>query len=211
MSDGQVVTTNVGRTDSSSSSSSSSSSAYTDSSSSYTDSSSSKKSGWVSDAYGKQYLDSQGEYITGWKEISGKQYYFDDGGGELSDDEAYEKIIALKDSYPEGMSWTNDNSYQSGYRTGYGCAGFAFMVQDAVFGKNTKKTTSTTLDWDALRVGDHIRMENVSGGEHSVIILSIDDNSITLCEGNYNFSIHWGRTVTQEELEEKFIYHETCY
>lgn len=116
------MTTNVGRTDSSSSSSSSSSSAYTDSSSSYTDSSSSKKSGWVSDAYGKQYLDSQGEYITGWKEISGKQYYFDDGGGELSDDEAYEKIIALKDSYPEGMSWTNDNSYQSGYRTGYGCA-----------------------------------------------------------------------------------------
>lgn len=45
MSNGQVVTTNVGRTDSSSSSSSSSSSAYTDSSSSYTDSSSSKKSG----------------------------------------------------------------------------------------------------------------------------------------------------------------------
>lgn len=85
------------------------------------------------------------------------------------------------------------------------------MVQDAVFGKNAKKTTSTTLDWDALRVGDHLRVKNTIGGEHSVIILSVDGDSITLCEGNYNSSIHWGRTMTQEELEEDFIYRETCY
>lgn len=262
VSGGQVVTKNVGRS-SSQSSSSSSSSSYN--SSSYTSNSSTKKSGWVSDDYGKQYLDSEGEYITGWKKISGKQYYFDDDGyaltgyqdiddveylfsdtgalirqvtptdssvtnsnagngitppntsGEssntstkstLSDDEAYEKIIALQASYPEGMLWTNDNSYHSGNRTGYGCAGFAFMVQDAVFGKGAKKTTLTTLNWDDLRVGDHLR---VLGGGHSVIILSIDGDSITLCEGNYNSSIHWGRTMSQEELEEEFVYRETCY
>lgn len=132
-------------------------------------------------------------------------------GSTLSDEEAYEKIIALKDSYPEGMTWTNDNSHRSGNRIGYGCAGFAFMVQDTVFGTNAKKTKTSDLYWDELRVGDHLRVQNNMGGEHSVMILAVDSDSITLCEGNFNSSIHWGRTMTPEELEEDFIYRETCY
>ena len=43
------------------------------------------------------------------------------------------------------------------------------------------------------------------------MILAVDSDSITLCEGNFNSSIHWGRTMTPEELEEDFIYRETCY
>lgn len=126
----------------------------------------------------------------------------------LSDDEAYDKIVALMDSYPEGMKWTNSNLYQSGNRSGYGCAGFAFMVQDSVFGKGAPKSTVRQLVWEDLRVGDHLR---VSNGGHSVIVLGIDDDSVTLCEGNYNSSIHWGRTMSRERLEQEFSYRETCY
>lgn len=246
ISGGQVMTKNVKTT--------------TDTSSSFSSNSSSlKDKGWEEDPVGRRYKDSEGIYVSGWRKINGKQYYFGNGdyavtgyqeidgvkyyfsnSGEmmrtvtstsaddsdntnntnnssvsadssLSDDEAYEKIISLKGSYPEGMRWTNDNSHRSGNRVGYGCAGFAFMVQDSVFGVNAKKTQTTTLNWDELRVGDHLRVQNNMGGEHSVIILSIDDESVTLCEGNFNSSIHWGRTMTREELEDDFIYRETCY
>lgn len=234
-------------------------------------SSSSEDKGWETDPIGRRYKDSDGNYVSGWWKINGKQYYFGNGqyavtgyqeidgvkyyfsgSGEmmrtvttasdtdsantdtsnanphsystdntnntsvstnsaLSDEEAYEKIISLKSSYPEGMSWTNDNSHRSGNRVGYGCAGFAFMVQDSVFGVNAKKTQTTTLNWGELRVGDHLRVQNNMGGEHSVILLSVGSDSVTLCEGNFNSSVHWGRTMTKKELEKDFIYRETCY
>lgn len=135
----------------------------------------------------------------------------DSSVSELTDEEAYKKIIALKKDYPEGMKWNNSNSYVSGYRIGYGCAGFAFMVQDAVFGKEAKKTRYDTLEWDMLRVGDHLRIYNSIGGEHSIIVLTIEDDYITICEGNYSSSIHWKRKITLDDLEENFIYRETCY
>ena len=45
-------------------------------------------------------------------------------------------MIAKKDEYPEGMKWTNANSYQwkgGIYSKGAGCAGFTFMLSDACF------------------------------------------------------------------------------
>lgn len=129
------------------------------------------------------------------------------GGSDLTDEEAYKKIIALKKSYPEGKKWTNSNSYGHGY----GCAGFAFLVQDKVFGSSAKRTTYHELDWYNLRVGDHLRIDNSMGGEHSVIVLTIEDDFITVTEGNYNSSIHWGREISMDELEEVFIYQQTCY
>ena len=70
------------------------------------------------------------------------------------------------------------------------------------------KTPVNQLVWEDLRVGDHLR---VSYGGHSVIVLGIESDSITICEGNYNSSIHWGRTMSREELEAEFIYRQTCY
>ena len=132
-------------------------------------------------------------------------------GSSLTDEEAYKKIIALKKDYPEGKKWNNSNSFQRGYTTGYGCAGFVFLVQNKVFGANASFTRVDSLDWDELRVGDHIRMYNGAGGEHSVIVLTIEDDYITITEGNYNSSIHWGRKITMDDLEDEFIYRETYY
>lgn len=46
--------------------------------------------------------------------------------------QAYTAMMALKDDYPEGMRWTNDNFYEwkgGIYYGGYGCAGFAFLQE----------------------------------------------------------------------------------
>ncbi len=125
------------------------------------------------------------------------------GGSLLTDEEAYERIIAMKDDYPEGMSWTNSNRYSNGY----GCAGFAFLVQDTVFGKGSSRKYYD-LDWSEVRVGDHLR---INYDTHSVIVLTIGDDYITVCEGNYNSSIHWGRRISKSSLENGFAYRETRY
>ncbi|MCI8454721.1 MAG: hypothetical protein HFE84_08930 [Lachnospiraceae bacterium] len=255
-----------------------------------------EKNGWRQDADGRQYLNTKGVPVTGFKKISGKRYCFgedgymltgyqevdgqeyyffadgeqatktvhssedgvyyvidkteyyivdivdeddwkeykkeadresvdvskvvneknevsktDESGSSLTDDEAYKKITALKKNWPEGKKWDNSNSYRSVNRIGYGCAGFAFMVQDEVFGKDAARTRHDELEWDELRVGDHLRIYNNIGGEHSVIVLKVEDDSVTICEGNYNASIHWGREMTMDYLEGVFIYRETYY
>lgn len=112
--------------------------------------------------------------------------------------EVYEKMIALKANYPEGMRWTNDNFYewQGGiYSGGYGCVGFAFILSDAVFGKLPARKHT---DFNNIQVGDIIRVNNDT---HSVVILKIDETTVTLAEGNYNSSIHWERVLTFEQLK----------
>ena len=130
---------------------------------------------------------------------------------DITESEAQEKILALKSSYPEGMKWDNSNRYASGNRIGYGCAGFAYLVQDSVFGKNGSVTRYSDFDPDNIRIGDHIRIYNGSGGEHSVIVLDVLSDGVELVEGNYNSSIHWGRTMSFDKLEENFIYLESRY
>ena len=83
--------------------------------------------------------------------------------------QAYDRMIALKNQYPEGTSWTNSNGYfwQGAPIQGYGCAAFAFMLSDAAFGDRSAYRFDT-INYDALKVGDILRMNNDS---HSVIIL----------------------------------------
>lgn len=132
-------------------------------------------------------------------------------GTDISEEEARDKILAMESSYPEGMKWNNSNKYVTGNMTGYGCAGFAFLVQDTVFGKGGKTTKYTDFDPNNIHIGDHFRVYNGMGGEHSVIILDVFDDGVELVEGNYNSSIHWGREMSFDELESDFIYQETRY
>lgn len=118
------------------------------------------------------------------------------------DQEIYNAMIAMKSSYPEGMHWTNANSYDWNggiYNTGYGCAGFAFILSDAAFGKlPARKIEGSELRSYSIRVGDILRMNNDS---HSVIVLEIAEGGVTVAEGNYNSSIHWGRFIPESELK----------
>ena len=128
----------------------------------------------------------------------------------LDEKSIYNAMIAFKSQYPEGTPWTNDNSYvwNGGiYKTGYGCAGFAFMLSDAAFGKlPARKIVSANVS--DIRVGDILRINNDS---HSVIVLQITDEGVVLAEGNYNRSVHWGRKLTWAETKNTLTYIMTRY
>lgn len=127
----------------------------------------------------------------------------------LSDEYIYNAVMGMQDEYPEGTPWTNANSYMWGYNAvislgyssygGYGCMGFAIMASDVVFGKDTP--VYQYYDKSQIRVGDILRINNDT---HSVIAIKIDGNMITIAEGNYNSSIHYGRVIDIDKSN--FVY-----
>lgn len=127
-------------------------------------------------------------------------------GAELTEEGVYQSLISMKSVYPEGMTWTNDNFYSPYYHyktgskypvtyTGYGCAGFVFHLSNVAFGDLPDREH---YDWDDIRVGDILRINNNS---HSVIVLGVDGDTITVAEGNYNSIIHWGRRLSRKALK----------
>lgn len=115
--------------------------------------------------------------------------------------EVYETLIGLQDEYPEGMAWTNDNMYAwNGSNTvGYGCVAFAFTLSDAAFGE---LPATEHTDTSNIRVGDILRINNDT---HSVIVLKVEGNNITIAEGNYNSSVHWGRVLKLSSTQIDYI------
>lgn len=116
---------------------------------------------------------------------------------DLSAETVYQKLIAFKETYPEGTPYTNDDSYRWNggiFSIGYGCAGFAFMLSDGAFGDLPAREFT---DYTQLRVGDLLRMNN---DMHTVVVLEIKDNYIVVAEGNYNYSVHWGRRIPMSEV-----------
>ena len=118
-----------------------------------------------------------------------------------SDECLYEKMIAKQSEYPEGMHWNNDNCYDwkggGGYGRGCGCAGFAFILSDVCFGDIKARQIQPCPN--IYKVGDIVRINN---DQHSVIILKIDSSmeQITIAEGNYGETIHWGRTFKFQSM-----------
>ncbi len=125
----------------------------------------------------------------------------------LTEENVYNAMAALKSEYPEGMSWTNGNRYDgtviywdlnmNGWaKGGLGCAGFAWILSDAAFGD-----LPATVDRDtgSVRVGDILR---INQDTHSVVVLERDGDTVTVAEGNFNYSIHWGRKLSLSELAE---------
>ncbi len=126
----------------------------------------------------------------------------------LTQKQAQNRLLALVDKYPEGMSWTNENHsyYWEAINTYcYGCIAFAGELSDKVFGKDAKVTTHK--NFDKIKVGDHIRI----GGYHSVIVLAKGPDEILVAEGNYNSSVHWGREITKRELKSSGFYVQSRY
>ena len=119
---------------------------------------------------------------------------------DLSEEAVYNRMIAKKTEYPEGMSWTNANYYAWNggiYSGGYGCAGFAFILSDAAFG-NLPARILSDKSFSQIRTGDILRVNNDG---HSVVVLEVYSSYVVIAEGNYNSSIHWGRILTKENLE----------
>lgn len=160
--------------------------------------------GVTSNGYFRILLDGQTLYVHGIGLNAGEMpnAVSDTAGG------VYDKIIAQKANYPEGMAWTNDNfySWKGGiYSAGFGCAAFAFAVSDAAFGD---APAVMHTDYNNIRVGDILRVEHDT---HSVIVLEVKADSVIVAEGNYNESIHWGREIPKSELIDEGSYIMTRY
>ncbi len=132
-----------------------------------------------------------------------------DGTGIPTPLEAYDIMIAMRDDYPEGMTWTDASSgtyrWQGGSgeqgeiaAQGTGCVNFAFRLSDAVFGSlPARMRRAGTFQFTDVKAGDILRVNNNS---HSVIVLQTNDDTVVIAEGNYNKSIHWGRILTRDEV-----------
>lgn len=122
----------------------------------------------------------------------------------------YNRMIAKKEEYPEGMRYTNADYYRwnGGYYSGgYGCAAFAFLLSDAAFGTLPARFVEEN-SFAAIRVGDILRVNNDT---HSVIVLEVHSDYVIIAEGNYNSSIHWGRKLTKANVENSLTYIMTRY
>lgn len=126
----------------------------------------------------------------------------------LEPEDIYDAMTALKKKYPTGKKWNNDNYYgwNGGiFSGGYGCAGFAFMLSDAAFGSLRARKHK---DFDNIRVGDILRIKKDT---HSVVVLEIKGDTITVAEGNFNDAVKWGRTFTKSEIKKIGTYVITRY
>lgn len=121
-----------------------------------------------------------------------------------TEEEVTEAILALKIQYPEGTPWSNEsNTYSMSFPgityIGYGCVAFAYLLSDAAFGIGVLPPTEITdVKFEDVRSGDILRLNNDT---HSVIVVKALDDSVEIAEGNYNYSVHWGRILTKAEVE----------
>ena len=130
-------------------------------------------------------------------------------GCGLTGEAVCQAILAQKTRYPEGMIWTDNDSYfwNINNTKGYGCAAFAFILSDAAFGTLPSRTLSD-VTIDDLRVGDILRMDKDT---HSAVVLEVYEDHVVLAEGNYNSSVHWGRVFTAQEIASSVDYAITRY
>lgn len=128
--------------------------------------------------------------------------------------EVYNRIIAMQEHYPEGLTWTNYVPYGNGplgssytwkggriagnVTSGVGCAAFTFILSDIAFGTLPARTINGgTFAFEDVRVGDILR---IYGNSHSVIVLQTSPVGVVVAEANYNSSVHWGRALSKADV-----------
>lgn len=122
--------------------------------------------------------------------------------------EVYNTLMSFESKYPQGTPWGNDKyfTWKGGtYSTGYGCAGFAFMLSDAAFG-NLPAKFLRTFNPSTVQVGDILHYNN-----HFIVVLERASNGFIVAEGNVNQQVMWGRLITDAEIRANFEHHITRY
>lgn len=129
--------------------------------------------------------------------------------------EAYDAMTALKETYPEGMKWTNFEPYGSngelgdaytwnggavyGAKSAVGCMAFAFILSDATFDNLPARVIEKgSFTFEDVKVGDILR---INSNSHSVVVLRKSAGGVTVAEANYNSSVHWGRSMSAAAVE----------
>ena len=127
-------------------------------------------------------------------------------GAEKTESNVASWLNELRRVYPQGMSCTDEAFFyidpKTGKNTGNsGCYAMAMYVFDHLFGygslNKTKAEPLTEKNFSSLQVGDHIRIKDLP---HSVIVLEVNDSSVTVLEGNLNGVVSWNNVYTKAEL-----------
>ncbi len=130
---------------------------------------------------------------------------------ELTEQYVYDALVSMKTVYPEGKPFDNDTKYVTNDLipnvrfTGRGCSAFAAELSDKAFGCLPGRYH---FDFTKIRVGDIVR---TSDNSHSVIVLKVDGNVLTVAEGNLNGAVHWGRTLDLSDATVGWSYVLTRY
>lgn len=128
--------------------------------------------------------------------------------------EVYDRMIELKEQYPEGMTWNDsepygrDGEYEyyefqgsaiKGARwLGVSGAAFAFKFSDELFGSLLARIIDRgNFAYEDIRVGDILRVNNMQ----FVIVWQVSADSITVVEGNYYGEVHWGREISIDDID----------
>ena len=136
-------------------------------------------------------------------------------GKPITEENVYEILMGLKETYPTGSLYGAPYVSTSSARGPFGnrdhCAGWAWLCSDAAFG-NLPWRKVTNPNWDEIKVGDLIAFDTETSG-HVVVVLEkgfvdITVNGVHIVgdyiditdSGNHN-KVHWGGTYFREDVE----------
>ena len=142
----------------------------------------------------------------------------------LNETDVYNRLMERQymTGYSEGTPWTNDIPYRrddpylnhvefdgwpAGCYGGVGC--FGFMMDMMEYASNyeypIRLIYGTYDNLPEIRVGDGIRLDN---NGHSVVVLEVhpDGHTVTVAEGNFNSTVHWGRIIDLADPNNGFYY-----
>lgn len=124
------------------------------------------------------------------------------------------QIATIQAVFPEGMAWPVNAYPYINYPiwpvVGMGCSSYSMRLSDYIFGVDTPVTRYETPSAYAIQVGDVVRI----AGQHNVFVVNADEETITVCEGNYEGLtpgvnagiVHYGRVFSRASLEGNISY-----
>ena len=119
-----------------------------------------------------------------------------------SEQEVYNILMSFQSKYPENCWFDENNEYQSNIsgRWGIGCNAFALELSDAAFEYAPFYKHQNLND---IHIGDlvytHLHSESPDG--HVAIVLKVNENSVTIAEGNAGKAVHWNSELPKNAIE----------
>lgn len=118
-----------------------------------------------------------------------------------SEQEVYNILMSFQSKYPENCWFDDNNEYKSNSGTwATGCDAFALELSDAAFGYAPFYKHQNLND---IHVGDlvytHLHSESAEG--HVAIVLKVNEDSVTIAEGNAGKAVHWNSELPKTAIE----------
>lgn len=135
-----------------------------------------------------------------------------------TEEQVQEKLLSLKEIYPSNMVvgvcetgagklktalYGNPSDWQIGVdKNGEQVYPLGFVY---CWSRSKNNPTGSLALKDVVRVGDRVRTKGANGRGHIYVVLSRDENGITVVESNINDDkkMHWGRRIRWTETESK--------